>query len=120
MAEKRLLVVDDRPELGEVVRRAAVDIGYEVQVTVHANEFMRVFEEFDPTVVVLDIVMPDIDGIELVKWLYERGTDAKVFVTTAFNPHYAQMAEALGEAKGLDISLIKKPFRVAELRDALR
>jgi DNA-binding response OmpR family regulator len=119
MAEKRLLVVDDRPELGEVVRRAAESIGYEVKVTVHANEFMRVFEEFDPTVVVLDIVMPDIDGIELVKWLYERGTDAKVFVTTAFNSHYAQMAEALGEAKGLDVSFIKKPFRITELREAL-
>ena len=119
MGDRRLLVVDDRPELGELVRRVAEDIGYEVQVTVHANEFMRIFGSFDPTVVVLDIVMPDIDGIELVKWLYERGATAKVFVTTAFNPHYAQMAEALGEAKGLDVSLIKKPFRIAELRAAL-
>lgn len=119
MAEKRLLVVDDRPELGEIVRRAAEGIGYDVQVTVHAHEFMRVFEEFDPTVVVLDIVMPEIDGIELVEWLYERGTDAKVFVTTAYSLHYAQMAEALGKARGLDVSFIKKPFRIAELRDAL-
>ncbi len=119
MDVRRLLVVDDRPEMGEMVRRVASGLGYDVQVTTHANEFMEIFDVFDPSVVVLDIVMPDIDGIELVKWLYERGSRVRVFVTTAFNPRYAEMAETLGEAKGLDVSLIKKPFRVAELREAL-
>ncbi len=116
---KRLLVVDDRPEMGAIVERVAKSIGYEVKVTTHANEFMEIFDSFDPTVVVLDIVMPDIDGIELVRWLFQRGCTAKVFVTTAFNPHYAEMAEALGTAEGLDVSHIKKPYRTAELREAL-
>lgn len=68
---KRLLVVDDQPALGEIVRRTAEGLDYEVVVTTHAEEFMAEYESFDPTAIVLDIVMPDIDGIELVGWSNE-------------------------------------------------
>lgn len=119
MTEKRLLVVDDKPEMGELVRRVADNLGYEVKVTIHGEDFMRVFDSFDPTTVVLDIVMPNIDGIELVKWLNDRGCRANVLVASAYNPNYAEMAESLGKASGLNISFIQKPFRVADLRAAL-
>ena len=119
MADRRLLIVDDVPELGEVVRRVAGNLGYDVHVTTHAEEFKRDFEVFDPTTVVLDIVMPDVDGIELLDWLIERDCDAKILVASAYNPRYAQMAETLGSAKGLEISFIEKPFRVSELRETL-
>ncbi len=119
MTNRRLLIVDDLPALGEVVSRVAENLGYEVRVTTHANDFKRDFESFDPTMVVLDIVMPDIDGIELIGWLIERDCTARVLVASAFNPNYARMAETLGSAKGLEISVIEKPFRIAELRTAL-
>ncbi len=119
MAEKRLLVVDDLPEIGEVIRNVAGKLGYEVRVTSHAEEFKRDFDSFNPTTVVLDIVMPDVDGIELISWLNDRGCHAKVLVASAFNPRYAKMAETIGTARGLEISFIEKPFRVAELRDSL-
>jgi CheY-like chemotaxis protein len=119
MTDKRLLIVDDLPALGEVVSRVAGNLGYEVRVTSHADEFKRDYESFNPTTVVVDIVMPDVDGIELIDWLIERGCKARVLVASAYNPKYAQMAQTLGMAKGLEISFIEKPFRVAELRDTL-
>lgn len=119
MEKKRLLIVDDVPELGEVVRRVAGDLGYDVHVTTHAEEFKREYESFDPTLVVLDIVMPDVDGIELIDWLIERDCHAKILVASAYNPKYAQMAETLGSVKGLEISFIEKPFRISELRETL-
>lgn len=119
MTEKRLLIVDDEPDMSEVVRRVAEDLGYEVQVAVDGREFMRTFDSFNPTVVVLDIVMPGMDGIELVKWLHTRGCSARIFVASAFNLEYAKMAEMLGEAEGLDVKLLKKPFQIAALRAAL-
>lgn len=119
MADKRLLIVDDLPELGEVVRKVAGKLGYEVRVTSHAEDFKRDFDTFNPTTVVLDIVMPDVDGIELIGWLNDHGCEAKVLVASAFSPHYARMAETLGSAKGMEISFIEKPFRVAELRNTL-
>lgn len=119
MSDKRLLIVDDLPALGDVVSRVAGSLGYEVRITTHGEDFKRDYESFHPTTVVLDIVMPDIDGIELIGWLIERECEAKVLVASAFNPSYAKMAETLGAAKGLEISFIQKPFRVSELRETL-
>ncbi len=116
---KRLLIVDDQPALGEIVRRTAEGLGYEVKVTTHAEEFMAEFDTFDPTAIVLDIVMPDIDGIELVGWLVDRECCARILVASGYNKRYAKMAETLGVAKGLEISFLEKPYRIAELRDAL-
>ena len=119
MAEKRLLVVDDQPALGEIVRRTAEGLDYEVVVTEHAEEFMVEYEKFNPPTIVLDIVMPDIDGIELVAWLVERKCGARILVASGYNNRYAKMAETLGAAKGLQIKFLEKPFRITELRDAL-
>ena len=65
MADKRLLIVHDLPGLGEVVGRVARNMGYDVRITTHAEEFKRDIDSFDPTTVVLDIVMPDNYGIDL-------------------------------------------------------
>lgn len=119
MVVKRLLIVDDQPALGEIVRRTAEGLDYEVMVTTHAEEFMAEYERFDPTTIVLDIVMPDIDGIELVDWLVERNCAARILVASGYNKRYAKMAETLGTAKGLEIMFLEKPFRITELRAAL-
>ena len=119
MTEKRLLVVDDQLEMSDLVRQVAESLAYEVWMASDGKEFMRAFDNFDPTVVMLDILMPGIDGIELVRWLKDRGYGAKVFVATAFDPKYAKMAESIGAAEGLDVSYISKPFEVADLRAAL-
>ena len=65
MDEKRLLVVDDEPEFGEYVRKVAVELGYEVEVTGDGKSFMKAYESFNPSVIALDLVMPEIDGVEL-------------------------------------------------------
>jgi CheY-like chemotaxis protein len=117
--DNRLLVVDDQPQLGEAVRRVGEALGYEVRVTAHADEFMTEYETFDPTLIVLDIVMPDVDGIELVEWLASRNCVASIIVASAYNPRYAQMAKTMGTVKWLDISFLEKPFRVAQLREML-
>ncbi len=119
MTQKCLLVVDDKPEMSELVRHVAESLGYEVWMAVDGREFMRAFDSIDPTVVMIDILMPGIDGIELLKWLKDRDYGAKVFVASAFDPKYAKMAQSLGEAGGLDVRLLKKPFQIAELRAAL-
>jgi len=120
MTGKRLLVVDDQPELGEIVRHVAVEMGYDVLVMTHGKDFMQAFEVFQPTTVMVDIIMPEIDGIELVNWLNDRGCDAKVIVASGSQPEYATLAKSIGGAKGLDISSIEKPFRTSTLRAALR
>ncbi len=62
MAEKRLLVCDDEAAVGRLVRNAAVPRGYEVMLTTGGEELMRVHDDFRPSVILLDMVMPGVTG----------------------------------------------------------
>ena len=119
MTENRLLVVDDVPEMGEVVGVVALGLGYDVEIIHHASDFMNRIDGYDPTTIVLDIVMPDIDGFELVKWLRDRGCDAKIIVASTGNLDYAKLARSLGRGRGLDISVVEKPYEVEKQQEAL-
>jgi len=119
MSDKRLFVVDDVPELGEAVGFLAEALEYECKVTTHGKDFMREYERFQPTAVVLDIVMPEIDGITLVRWLQQKSCSAKVLVASGANPDYADFAETIGDENGLNITRLSKPFVLKEFSAAL-
>ena len=78
---------------------------------------MPAFEEFHPTKIVLDIVMPEIDGLALVQWQKSRDCNAKVLFAPAHNPIYVNLLERIG--LGLGISCISSSFALEELGEAL-
>jgi len=120
MMNRRLLVIDDEPDFAEFVGRVAQGVGYDVTVTNRAVDFKDAYDAVDPTVIVLDVVMPEVEGIELVQWLADRQCRAKILVVTGYNPHYSELAKVLGEAKGLSsVVTMTKPLHVADLRLAL-
>ena len=80
---------------------------------------MNRIDGYDPTTIVLDIVMPDIDGFELVKWLRDRGCSTKIIVASTGNLDYAKLASSLGRGRGLDISVVEKPYEVEKQQEAL-
>lgn len=120
MTVKRLLVVDDEPDFGEFVRDVAEDLSFDVTLTTGAKTFKQEYAKFDPTTVLLDIIMPDTDGIELVIWLAQNNYAGKVIVATGFTSDYGLMAQTLGRDKGLEtVTFLSKPVRPDELRHAL-
>ena len=120
MTAKRLLVIDDEPDFGEFVRNVAVGAGFVVEVTSDAAAFKKVCVAFDPTVIVLDIVMPEVEGIELIQWLAERKSTVHLIVVTGKDPLYLELARTLGEGHGLrSMTTLAKPVALAELRAAL-
>lgn len=117
---KRLLVIDDEPAFGSFVKEVAEGLGYDVRVTAKADEFADTYESFDPTVIVLDVVMPEVDGIELVQWLAQEKCKAKIVIVTGYNPHYADAAKRLVSAGDLpSVMTLTKPVSLADLRAAL-
>ncbi len=120
MSEKRMLLIDDELGFRDLVGKVAASAGYEVEVTSNAKDFMRIFESFDPTLIVMDMIMPEMDGFELMQWLISRDCKARVLVVTGYNPHYAEMAETIGTDAGkLDVQTLTKPIGLMELRAAL-
>ena len=71
-------------------------------------------------VIVLDVVMPVMDGVEFMQWLGEEGCRARLVVVTGYNPHYGRLAEKLGQAKGIgSVTVLNKPVRLHQLLVAI-
>ncbi len=117
---RRLLVIDDEPEFRQFVRRVAEGLEFEVQDVGNGHGFKKIYQKFDPSVIVLDIVMPEVDGIELVQWLGDQGCLARILLISGYNPLYPKTARVLAEAKGLvSLTTMSKPLKLEELRAAL-
>lgn len=119
MTEKRLLIIDDEPELAEFVAIVGDSLGYTVEVTANAGDFKRIFESFNPTTIVMDIVMPEVTGIELVEWLIEQNYTARVVMASGMNSVYGKSLAERGEEGGLSMSFLNKPFRLESIRECL-
>ena len=120
--QQRLLVLDDEPEFCEYVRRVAEQEDFLVKTIHESRSFQALYESFEPTLIVLDLVMPDMDGIEIIRWLASKDRPLHVVLATGYNPRYAMMADklAVGRSKSLKITPIAKPVRVNTLRRILR
>jgi DNA-binding response OmpR family regulator len=120
MNEKRLLIVDDEPAFGEFVRQVALSLDYQVMVTNDGKAFQECYPDFQPTTIMLDMVMPDMDGNELLLWLLQQGYASDLIITTGYNPDYASDAKTLAEFNGLrTVTTLVKPFSLARLRAVL-
>jgi len=116
---RRLLAVDDEQDIADFIRRVAETLGYEARALTDPTRFAEVYEEFQPDVLFIDMVMPDVEGVELIQWLAKEGSTAQVFILSGFNPHYAQMAHMLGELRGLKVESHSKPISLSKLSTLL-
>jgi CheY-like chemotaxis protein len=78
MAENRLLIVDDDPRIARLALRVANKLGYQAEALGRSTEFERRYATFKPDVVLLDLNMPGMDGIELLRFLADRNSRAAI------------------------------------------
>jgi EAL domain-containing protein (putative c-di-GMP-specific phosphodiesterase class I) len=117
----RLLVIDDQVDLCEFISEAASVIGFETCAVTEPEAFRRAVQDFQPTVVVLDLQMPGADGIELLRYLGERGSKAQVLVASGMDQRVLSTAEQIGRAQGLNmLGALQKPILLVDLEATLR
>jgi len=108
---KRILVVDDEPSIVDAVATALRYEGYEVEESLTGRDALTVALQSEPDLVVLDWMLPDIEGIEVGRRLRAHGSKAAIlFLTARDSTEYK--VEAL-RAGGDDY--VTKPFSLAEL-----
>lgn len=121
MTRPKLLILDDEEMFCSFVAEAAEELGYEARVLTRPAEFTGTFREFQPQAVILDMVMPELDGTEITRLLTEWKFSGKLFIVTGYNQQYSKIAKALGELGGLsNVERLSKPLRLEELRRALK
>lgn len=120
MCSKRLLIVDDEPRFASFVGKVAGPLGYDVEITTHGRDFQKAYRKNKPDTIVIDMVMPEIDGNELILWLVEQECNANIIIITGFSPDYAVNARLLAEFKGMrSVRTLSKPVSVSRLREIL-
>jgi DNA-binding NtrC family response regulator len=119
MAE-RLLIVEDEDTLRESLKRVFAREGYEVEVAMSAEAALTTIEEQTFDLIITDIILPGIDGIELLKRCREQNPEQLIIVMTAF----ASLETAVEALRGGAYDYIIKPIIHEEIkriaRNALR
>jgi len=118
LSVNRIYVVDDEPDMVELLATVLKAEGYEVETyTDGRTALARVLEE-PPELLLLDLMMPDLDGFELLKLLRldSRGRDVVVLVVSARTGHRAQLETLQLGAN----AYVYKPFSPRELAVQVR
>jgi DNA-binding response OmpR family regulator len=116
----RLLLIDDEPALAEFLASAAEESGFEPVTTERDQQFRDEFISHRPDMVALDLGMPGMDGIELIRFLAAQNYSAPVLIVSGFDRRVLESAFRLGEALGLTmVGPIEKPVRFEALEEML-
>lgn len=107
----RVLVVDDEPPITELLTMSLGFEGYEVQLANSGRKGLEVAKSFRPDLIVLDVMMPDLDGFQVLRRLREEGNKTPVLFLTARD---ALEDKVSGLTAGAD-DYLSKPFSLAEL-----
>jgi two-component system, OmpR family, response regulator len=120
MTQPRLLLIDDEPALAEFLANAAVEAGFEPAITSEDRQFRGEFLRARPDVVALDLGMPGMDGVELIRFLADQDYRAPVLIVSGFDRRVLESAFRLGEALGLNMAgPLEKPVRLEALETLL-
>jgi DNA-binding response OmpR family regulator len=109
----KVLVVDDDPSIRLLYKEELEEEGYEVQVAASGEEALKVFDEFEPDIVTLDILMPDMDGIQVLRKMKEKRPRVPIIMSTAYDyrDDFAVWASEAYVVKSSDLTELKKTIK---------
>jgi len=120
MPQPRLLLIDDEPALADFMANAAQSSGFVPVVTSDDAQFRDAFLDERPDMVALDLGMPGMDGVELIRFLADQDYRSPVLIVSGFDRRVLESAFRLGEALGLAMAgPLEKPVRLEQLETLL-
>ncbi len=115
MEPTHILVVEDEASIAEVVSLYLKRAGYSVQIASDGKQAMNIFEKQKPDFVILDLMLPEMDGLSLTRWLRDR-SNVPIIMLTARREEIDRIA---GLEMGAD-DYVVKPFSPQELVSRVR
>jgi len=115
MSELSILVVEDEPSIAEVVGLYLQRAGYQVQTATDGKTAMSILEKEIPDLIILDLMLPEIDGLSLTRWLRDRSNVPIIMLTAR--------REEIDRITGLEMGAddyVVKPFSPQELVSRVR
>lgn len=120
MSQNRLLILDDDAMIGQTIRAIAESAGLVARFTSSHTEFFAELESWQPTHIALDLIMPEMDGVQVLGELAKRGCIASIIVTSGVGHRVLDAAGRSASEHGLSIAgVLSKPFSPSALRSML-
>lgn len=111
-AKGKILVVDDEASVCKFLTILLEKEGYEVESTTEPIKALSMLDEYEPQVALVDLRMPEMNGLDLLKEIKEKKPDVTVILMTA----YASLDSAVEAMRRGAFDYIMKPFKVEEIR----
>ena len=117
MSQAQILVVDDEPDIRQLVKEILEDEGYSVQVAKDGESARLLYAQQKPGLVLLDIWMPDIDGISLLKeWSAAGELESQVVIMSG----HGTLETAVEATRLGAFDFVQKPLSLAKLLATVR
>ena len=109
----KILVVDDDLHIQRLYKEEFEDDGYEVVVASNGKEALEMFEKENPDIVTLDILLPDMDGIHILRQIKEKNPKIPVIMSTAYDyrDDFAVWASEAYIVKSSDLTELKATIK---------
>lgn len=116
----KLLIIDDDELIGHTIKTIAEQCGFDTIYTDSALMFYEQLALFEPDLMMVDLIMPNVDGMQLIERLAELNPHAHLIIISGAGKRVVNSSALSAQEHGLKIAgLLNKPFRAAELRQLL-
>lgn len=120
MTKPILLIVDDEPEMGDFASFAGEVSGYEVITMSSGKDFQEAYLLLSPSLILMDVAIPDIDAIGLLEWLSSAGNRAPILLMSGHGDYMLNWARTVGTDLGMTIiDTLSKPIALEDLEKVL-
>jgi EAL domain-containing protein (putative c-di-GMP-specific phosphodiesterase class I)/FixJ family two-component response regulator len=117
MPNRRILILDDDAAVGQTIQWIAESLGFEAEFVTRPEEFFSKLVEMKPEIITIDLVMPNLDGVEIMRLLAERKSKAKIVISSGMGTRVLDAAQRSAQEHGLSIlGNISKPISKEALR----
>lgn len=113
---KKILIVDDEKNIRMTLKHCLVEQNHEIDIAVNGDEGLHKLQEEKFDLILLDIKMPGLTGMEVLKEIRQKGNNVDVIMMTA----YGTIERAVGAMKLGAIDFISKPFTPDEIRKVVK
>jgi len=112
----RLLIIDDEEDICDLIAEISERHGFEPKTVCNAETVSTVLSDFPPDVIMMDLMMPGIDGVELLRLLSDKAKNAQLCLISGSDSRVLNSARRLGSAHGLNvIDALEKPLSIPTL-----
>lgn len=115
MAEKKILIVDDQIGIRMLMREALKDLSSQMEMAASGPEAVEKFLSFQPDIMVIDLKMPGMNGLEVLETLKDKREKCRIILMTAYGE-----LDVMSQVPKIGIDeYLTKPFDINELRQIL-